>query len=114
MGVFDSTQYAYSFSRWSNHAHPCAEHKVVNQLFGTVMGLGMSSISLDWNQISWVGSPLMIPWWAEVHIFIGFVLFWWIILPILYYNDARSFFFFQNPYSNAGFLDLAPRTSANG
>ena len=79
-----------------------AENKVVNQLFGTVMGLGMSAVSFDWNQISWIGSPLMVPWWAEVHIFIGFVLFWWIILPILYYNDVRSSFPFYNLRSDVG------------
>jgi hypothetical protein len=90
--MFDSTKYVYSFQRWLNHTHPLAEHKVVNQLFGTMMGLGMSAISFDWNQIAWIGSPLMVPWWAQVHTFIGFALFWWIILPIMYYNNARSSF----------------------
>ena len=88
--MFDSTKYAYSFQRWLNHTHPHAENKVVNQLFGTMMGLGMSAISFDWNQISWIGSPLMVPWWAEVHIFIGFAFFWWIVLPIMYYNNVRA------------------------
>ena len=86
----------------------------MNQLFGTVMGLGMSSLSFDWNQISWVASPLMVPWWAEVHIFIGFVLFWWIILPILYYNNVCFYFSSYNPYSHQGFLGLAPRSPPNG
>jgi len=112
--MFDSTTYAYSFRRWFNHTHPFAEHKVVNQLFGTMMGLGMSSISFDWNQISWIGSPLMVPWWAEVHIFMGFVLFWWILLPILYYYDVRSFSPLYSPYSHSGFLVLAPCSPANG
>lgn len=60
---------------------------VVNQLFGSVTGLGMSFINFDWNQIAYIGSPLMVPWWAEVHIFIGFVFFYWILVPIIYYND---------------------------
>ena len=88
--MFDSTKYAYFFHRLFNHTYPLAENKVVNQLFGTMMGLGMSAISFDWNQISWIGSPLMVPWWAEVHIFIGFALFWWVVLPIMYYNNVRS------------------------
>lgn len=91
----DSTEYAYLsfFPPVSNQlTQALTENKVVNQLFGTSMGLGMSALSFDWNQISWVGSPMMIPWWAEVHIFIGFVLFWWILLPILYYNDVRISF----------------------
>jgi hypothetical protein len=63
----------------------------VNQLFGVSSGLGMSFITFDWTQIMWIGSPLMIPWWAEVHIFTGFVLFYWILTPILYYTNVSLF-----------------------
>ncbi len=31
----------------------------VNQLFGVRTGLGMSFLTFDWTQISWIGSPLM-------------------------------------------------------
>ena len=31
----------------------------VNQLFGVHTGLGMSVLTFDWTQISWIGSPLM-------------------------------------------------------
>ena len=34
---------------------------VVNSLFGTISGLGMSTITFDWAQITAVGSPLVIP-----------------------------------------------------
>jgi hypothetical protein len=61
---------------------------VVNQLFGTVSGLGMGIITFDWSQIAWIGSPLMIPWWAQVHIFVSFVFLYWFILPILYYTNV--------------------------
>lgn len=44
---------------------------VVNQLFGVYSGLGMSVLTFDWTQISWIGSPLMVPWWAECHVFAG-------------------------------------------
>lgn len=30
----------------------------------------------------------MVPWWAEVHIFVGFVVFYWILCPILYYSNV--------------------------
>jgi len=60
----------------------------VNQLFGVATGLGMSVITFDWSQITWIGSPLMIPWWAEVHVFAGFVIFYWIMVPILYYTNV--------------------------
>jgi len=66
-----------------------AENLVVNQLFGTVSGLGMGIITFDWSQIARLGSPLMIPWWAQVHVFAGFVVVYWIMLPILYYTNVR-------------------------
>lgn len=35
----------------------------------------------------------MVPWWAEVHIMGGFVLFYWIIAPALYYSNVSPIFF---------------------
>ncbi|KAG8977355.1 hypothetical protein FRC05_001753 [Tulasnella sp. 425] len=61
---------------------------VVNQLFGTVTGLGMGVLTFDWAQISFMGSPMLVPWWASVQAFAGFVLFYWVILPILYYTNT--------------------------
>ncbi|KZT36342.1 small oligopeptide transporter [Sistotremastrum suecicum HHB10207 ss-3] len=61
---------------------------VVNQLFGTVSGLGMSLITFDWSQITYIGSPLATPWWAEANIMGGFVFFFWFLTPILYYTNA--------------------------
>ena len=55
---------------------------VINQLFGYSSGLGMSLITFDWSQIAFIGSPLATPWWAQVNVAGGFVLFfcesWWI------------------------------------
>ncbi|KAI0685810.1 OPT oligopeptide transporter [Cerioporus squamosus] len=62
---------------------------VVNQLFGVSSGLGMSILTFDWSQITWIGSPLMVPWWAEVQVFTGFFLIYWILCPILYYNQRE-------------------------
>lgn len=56
--------------------------------------MGLSVITFDWTQITWVGNPLMIPWWAAIQTFGGFVLFYWIIMPALYYTDVRIFCFF--------------------
>lgn len=60
----------------------------INQLFGVVSGLGMGMFTFDWTEISWIGSPLMIPWWAEVQIFLGFVILYWILTPALYYANV--------------------------
>ncbi len=61
---------------------------VVNELFGVANGLGMGILTFDWTQISWIGSPLFTPWWAQVNIGVGFVLFYWIVVPILYYTNV--------------------------
>jgi OPT oligopeptide transporter protein len=99
----------FSFVCWA-----APNNTVVNQLFGVRSGLGMSMLTFDWSQITWIGSPLMgrsysfsgegfaneilisVPWWAEVHVFAGFVLFYWIMTPILYYTNVRS----QSPSSS--------------
>jgi len=65
------------------------ENPVVNTLFGTNMGLGMGIITFDWTQIALIGSPLVIPWWAQCNIMAGFVLFYWLIVPLIYYTNVR-------------------------
>lgn len=66
----------------------------------------MSVLTFDWSQIAWIGSPLMMPWWAELHIFTGFVLFYWIVTPVLYYTNAWSLAHFpisaNTPYDRDG------------
>lgn len=49
-----------------------------NQLFGVQTGLEMSFVT--------------VPWWAEVHVFLGFVLFLWILVPGLYYTNVSPSF----------------------
>ncbi|KAF8589528.1 oligopeptide transporter [Ramaria rubella] len=79
---------------------------VVNQLFGVSSGLGMGILTFDWTQITWVGSPLMMPWWAEVHVFIGECVLVVIICPILYYTNVWNLSFFPMassiPYDRFG------------
>ncbi|KAG1865655.1 OPT oligopeptide transporter protein-domain-containing protein [Suillus tomentosus] len=61
---------------------------VVSQLFGYVHGMGMSVITFDWAQIAYNGSPLAMPWWATANVIVGFVLFYWIATPILYFKNT--------------------------
>lgn len=63
-------------------------NKVVNQLFGVNMGLGMGIFTFDWSQITWISNPLVIPWWAQVNVAVAFVLFYWILTPIIYYTNV--------------------------
>lgn len=61
----------------------------------------MSILTFDWAQIAFIGSPLVVPWWAEVNIFIGFLVAFWFISPIMYYNNVRVFPSLFVPANNA-------------
>ncbi|KAN0062883.1 hypothetical protein ACQY0O_004704 [Thecaphora frezii] len=60
----------------------------VNVVFGVASGLGFSLFTFDWTQISWIGSPLIMPWWSECNIFAGFVAIFWVIAPIMYFSNT--------------------------
>ncbi|EMD31506.1 hypothetical protein CERSUDRAFT_119725 [Gelatoporia subvermispora B] len=77
---------ALSFFNWVCWIAP--NNVVVNQLFGYSSGLGMSLVTFDWAQIAYIGSPLATPWWAEANIAGGFVFFFWLVVPILYYTNT--------------------------
>ncbi|KAL6307856.1 OPT oligopeptide transporter [Sparassis latifolia] len=77
---------ALSYFNWVCWIVP--NNVVVNQLFGYSTGLGMSLITFDWAQISYIGSPLATPWWAEANIAIGFVFFFWVLTPILHFTNV--------------------------
>ena len=55
------------------------------------------------------GIIFLVPWWAEVHIFIGFVVFYWILTPILYYTNVCSLIlFFPNQSHLLSSLGISP------
>ncbi|ESK86478.1 opt oligopeptide transporter [Moniliophthora roreri MCA 2997] len=64
------------------------DNTVIAQLFGYQHGLGMSILTFDWNQITYITSPLSTPWWAEANVFAGFIIFFWILTPILYFTNT--------------------------
>ncbi|KAG1727749.1 OPT oligopeptide transporter [Suillus paluster] len=90
---------ALSYFSWVCWIAP--DNVVVNQLFGYESGLGMSTITFDWAQITYVVNPLATPWWSEANVLVGFVTFYWILTPILYYTNTW--------YSK--FLPIMSRTS---
>ncbi|KAI0688500.1 OPT oligopeptide transporter [Cytidiella melzeri] len=81
---------------------------VVNQLFGTASGLGMSILTFDWAQIAYIGSPLATPWWAEANIAGSMVIFYWIIVPALYYTN--TWYFKYLPISSTHSFDNTGKT----
>ena len=77
---------ALSYFTWVCWIAP--ENVVVNQLFGYQSGLGMSLITFDWAQITYILSPLASPWWAEANVIGGFIVFFWILAPILHFTNT--------------------------
>lgn len=61
---------------------------VVANLFGVASGLGLFPMTFDWSQIAYIGSPLVVPFWAALNIVGGLVIVMWIIAPIMYYSNA--------------------------
>ncbi|CAF0847942.1 unnamed protein product [Adineta ricciae] len=60
---------------------------IISQLTG-INGLGIGSLELDWNAwVSFLGSPIIVPFWAQVNILIGFVVLAWFITPLAYYTN---------------------------
>ncbi|KAI0740140.1 OPT oligopeptide transporter [Earliella scabrosa] len=77
---------ALSYFNWVCWIAP--NNVVVNQLFGYYTGLGMSLITFDWSQIAYIGSPLATPWWAAANVAVGFVFFFWVLTPVVYYTNT--------------------------
>jgi OPT family oligopeptide transporter len=65
------------------------QNVVVNQLFGTLSGLGMGIVTFDWAMIAYFGSPLVMPWWSAVNTFAAFFVMYWVLTPILYCASSR-------------------------
>ncbi|KAJ5530302.1 hypothetical protein N7527_003695 [Penicillium freii] len=81
----------FIFPALSYFSFPCwikPESKVVNQVFGMSSGMGLLPITFDWSQISYVGSPLLIPSWAILNVFISLVFWIWIVAVALYYTNV--------------------------
>ncbi|TFK93530.1 OPT oligopeptide transporter [Polyporus arcularius HHB13444] len=79
------------------------QNQTVNTLFGYNTGLGFGFLTFDWSMISWLGSPLVSPWWTEVNIFAAFVIIYWVIAPIMYFKNVLFTAYF--PISSSGAFD---------
>ena len=81
--IFTGLSY-FSFICWIK-----PNNRVLNGLFGYRSGLGMIPITFDWTQVTQVGAnPLATPFWVTANLFGSVVLFFWIIVPILYYKNV--------------------------
>ncbi|CAF1254949.1 unnamed protein product [Adineta ricciae] len=81
---------------------------ILSQLTG-INGLGIGSIELDWNAwVSFLGSPIIVPFWAQMNILVGFVILAWIIAPASYYSNLWNAkvlpIFSQRVFSTDGYI----------
>nr|GAT55049.1 OPT oligopeptide transporter [Mycena chlorophos] len=90
-----------SFFSWVCWIKP--DNIVVNQLFGVNYGLAMGMLSFDWAQIAYIGSPLATPWWAEANVAAGFITFFWILTPAIYFTN--TWYSKYMPISSGGSFD---------
>ncbi|CAN8326030.1 unnamed protein product [Cochlearia groenlandica] len=70
------------------------------QIGSGLQGLGIGSFGLDWSTVAgFLGSPLAAPFFAIANFFTGFIIFFYIILPVFYWTnayDAKKFPFYTS------------------
>ncbi|WFD42790.1 hypothetical protein MPSI1_001440 [Malassezia psittaci] len=93
----------YLFQALSQMCWTCwiAKDNIKLNITNGIYGMGLTSITLDWSQVAYLGSPLVMPWWTELNMLTGFVLLMWIVAPIMYFGDVKDFAYFPFNSSHA-------------
>lgn len=99
----------YLFPTLSNISWVCwaFPKSVTAQQIGSGMrGLGIGSLTFDWSVIaSFLGSPLITPFFAIVNVFAGYVIMMYVITPLAYWGlnlyNAKNFPIFSSHLFNA-------------
>ncbi|KAJ9674083.1 hypothetical protein PVL29_023559 [Vitis rotundifolia] len=82
-------------------------NSITAQQIGSGMrGLGIGAMTLDWSVIaSFLGSPLITPFFAIINVLAGYVIFMYLITPVAYWGlnvyNARNFPIFSSHLFNA-------------
>lgn len=64
------------------------DNVVVANLFGVVSGLGLFPLTFDWAQVTYIGSPLLVPFWAAMNVVGGLAIVMWVVAPMAYYANV--------------------------
>ncbi|KAI9322283.1 OPT family small oligopeptide transporter [Dichotomocladium elegans] len=76
-----------TFFSWACWIAP--NNVVLGQLTSGLNGLGMLALTFDWQtMVSYLLTPLVVPWWAIANIAVGFIIVAWVLSPILYYTNV--------------------------
>ncbi|KAJ5710681.1 Oligopeptide transporter OPT superfamily [Penicillium malachiteum] len=85
----------YVFPFLSSLAFLCwvaPRNPVANFIGSGLGGMGFLNLSLDWSNINWNGSSIMLtPFWTQVILFLAFVFSCWILLPAAKYGNLGSY-----------------------
>ncbi|KAL1817652.1 hypothetical protein ACET3Z_020226 [Daucus carota] len=84
---------------WVCWAYP--NSVTAHQLGSGFSGLGIGAFTLDWSAVaSYLGSPLITPFFAIVNVFIGYTLFVYVVIPLSYWGlnaySAQTFPIFSS------------------
>ncbi|XP_072987514.1 oligopeptide transporter 4-like [Typha latifolia] len=94
----------YLFPTLTNVSWLCwvfSKSVTAQQIGSGMRGLGIGAFTLDWTAVaSFLFSPLVCPFFAIANIFVGFVLFLYVIIPIAYWGldlyHAKTFPIFSS------------------
>ncbi|KAK1141690.1 OPT super [Aspergillus melleus] len=85
----------YVFPFTSSLAFLCwvAPHNPVANFIGSGLGgMGFLNLSLDWSNINWNGSSILLtPWWTQVVLFLAFAFNCWVLLPAAKWGNLGSY-----------------------
>ncbi|KAE8154891.1 OPT oligopeptide transporter protein-domain-containing protein [Aspergillus avenaceus] len=85
----------YLFPFTSSLAFLCwvAPHNPVANFIGSGLGgMGFLNLSLDWSNIQWNGSSIMLtPFWTQVILFLAYVFSCWVLLPAAKWGNLGTY-----------------------
>lgn len=80
----------------------------VNQVFGMVTGMGLFPLTFDWSMIAYNTNPLLSPHWAALNVFMGFVVFFWIVTPVRLHQSILLLLISSGPVLLKCMVDSLP------
>ncbi|KAJ6096739.1 Oligopeptide transporter OPT superfamily [Penicillium sp. IBT 16267x] len=85
----------YVFPFLSSLAFLCwvAPHNAVANFIGSGLGgMGLLNLSLDWSNINWNGSSIMLtPFWTQVILFLAYAFNCWVLIPAAKWGGLGSY-----------------------
>ena len=85
----------YVFPFTSSLAFLCwvAPHNPVANFIGSgIGGMGFLNLSLDWSNVNWNGSSIMLtPFWTQVILFLAFAFNCWVLLPAAKWGNLGAY-----------------------